>query len=66
MNRNPARPKIMRPCQCANKYAECNCDYLALKGDIWWRWWSGAYIATALVAAAAIVFLWYVLRVHGT
>ena len=29
MNRNPARPKIMRPCICESQYHECNCGYLA-------------------------------------
>lgn len=29
MNRNPARPKrIMAPCTCASRYAECNCEWL--------------------------------------
>lgn len=25
MNRNPGRPKIMQPCDCASKYQERNC-----------------------------------------
>ncbi len=29
MNRSPARLKIVRPCDCASRYAECNCAALA-------------------------------------
>jgi hypothetical protein len=30
MNRNPGRPKIMKPCDCGSQYLECNCEWLRL------------------------------------
>lgn len=59
MNRNPARPKvIMRPCDCASKYVECNCAYRrqskGLPGYLYIR--IAVSVACVLIVGARLLF----------
>lgn len=60
MNRNPGRPKIMRPCTCEIRYQECNCEWLAMTRPPYPGY---IYIpAMVMIVSAAIVGVYYLLR----
>lgn len=62
-NRSPAAPKpirIMRPCTCANHYAECNCEWLARTKPA--KMPGSVFTLVVLAVSVVGVSLWYLFR----